>query len=100
MLLLIIENQITSEESVSIYNIKTDMEKAGFNSIAVSISVRELQRKGMIETFKEENDYNNQQYLACKLTAVGEEWILSNQDKIEFRKSNASNNLLGDDLPF
>ena len=100
MLLLIMENQITNEESVSIYNLKTDMEKAGFNSIAISISVRELQRKGMIETFKESSDYNGQDFLACRLTQIGEEWMLKNQDKIEFRKPSAANNNEADNLPF
>lgn len=101
MLLMIIENQLTDEDTVSVYSLKTDMDKAGFNSIAISISLRELKRKGLIETFKEYSDYNNQEYLACKLTEKGEQWILSNQDKIEFRKQPTSNSdNVDDDLPF
>lgn len=87
LLLLLMENQLSNEESVSIYVLNNDMEKAGFNPIATSISIRELKRKGLIETLKEYSNYNNEQYLTCKLTESGENWILNNQDKIEFRKS-------------
>ena len=97
MLLIIMENQLTSEDSVSIYSLKSDMDKAGFNTIATSISVRELQRKGLIETFKEYNDYNDQEYSACKLAASGVEWIMNNQDKIEFRNQSKPNRGLQDE---
>ena len=98
MLLLIMENQLTREESVSLYNIKTDMDKAGFNALAISISVRELQSKGFIETFKEA-DYNNNEYVVCKLTELGEKWIIDNQNLMQFRheKKKLNND---DDLPF
>lgn len=104
MLLLIMEHQISNEDTVSIYSIKNDMDKAGFNSLAISISVRELQRKGFIETFKE-SDYNNNEYVACKLTLLGESWIIDNQDILEFRKETNNKNSFNtleeaDDLPF
>ena len=98
MLLMIVENQLTADESVSIYRIKNDMDKAGFNSLAVSLSLRELKRKGFIETLKE-IDYNNNEFPACKLTEIGENWIINNQDLFEFKKSKPlefDNN----DLPF
>lgn len=84
MLLLIMENQLTREESVSLYNIKNDMDKAGFNALAVSISVRELHSKGFIETFKE-SDYTNNEYVLCRLTELGEKWIIDNQNLMQFR---------------
>ncbi len=103
MLLLIMENQLTSEDSVSIYNIKNDMDKAGYNSLAVSISVRELQRKGLIDTLKE-SDYNNNEYIVCKLTTKGENWIIENQHNIEFhnisKREELKNSSIDDDLPF
>jgi len=84
MLLMIMENQLTREDSVSLYNIRNDMDKAGFNALAVSISVRELQSKGFIDTFKE-SDYNNNEYIVCQLTALGEKWIIDNQNLLQFR---------------
>ncbi|MBP5983419.1 MAG: hypothetical protein KA734_06830 [Fluviicola sp.] len=100
MMLMIIENQLTSEDTVSVYSLKSDMDKAGFNAIAISLSIRELQRKGFIETFKEYSDFNNQEYLACKLTQSGEAWIMNNQDKIEFRKKKNNGTEIADDLPY
>lgn len=101
MLLMIMENQLTREDSVSLYNIKNDMDKAGFNALAVSISVRELQSKGFIETFKE-SDYNNNEYVVCRLTESGEKWIIDNQSLMQFRHERENNNEInnGDDLPF
>ena len=98
MLLMILENQITQDESVSIYSIKNDMDKAGFNSLAVSLAIRELQRKGFIETLKE-TDYNNNEFSACKLTETGEKWAIENQDFFEFKKSKPNEEDFPD-LPF
>lgn len=98
MLLMIMENQLTREDSVSLYNIKNDMDKAGFNALAVSISVRELQSKGFIETFKE-SDYNNNEYVVCKLTELGEKWIIDNQNLMQFRHEDKNTNN-EDNLPF
>lgn len=97
MLLIIMENQLTQEDSVSLYNIKNDMDKAGFNALAVSISVRELQNKGFIETFKE-SDYHNNEYIACRLTVTGEKWIIENQSLMQFRNEGTKNNEI--DLSF
>ena len=42
----------------------------------------------MIETFKEVDHWNNgQEHIACRLTEKGENWILENQDQLQFRKT-------------
>ena len=84
MLVLIIENQITNEDFISIYQLKNEMEKAGYNAIATSVGVRTLTKAGLILTYKE-SDYNVNEFFACKLTESGESWILTNQDKLEFK---------------
>lgn len=99
MLLMIVENQISHEESVSVYSLKNDMDKAGFNAIATSLAIRELKRKGFIDTLTEYSNFNSQEYLACKLTQLGEEWILNNQNIIEFKK-NSEVITFDDNLPF
>ena len=54
----------------------------------------------MIETFKD-TDYNNNEYIACKLTEKGVNWILSNQDQLQFRKQSQSQEKIVDELlPF
>jgi hypothetical protein len=87
MLVLIMENQITSEDYMSVYQLKNEMEKAGYTAIATSVGIRALSKNGMVQTYKEIDHYNNgEEFLACRLTDSGEGWILNNQNKLEFNK--------------
>ncbi len=98
ILVLIMENQLTSEDCMSLYVLKNEMEKAGYTPIATSVGVRGLSKAGLIETFKEVDEFNNgEEYLACKLTEAGESWILENQDKLEFKIKQEK---VEDDIPF
>ena len=102
MIVLIMENQMTSEDFMSVYQLKNEMEKAGYTAIATSVGIRALVKKGMVATSKEVDEYNNgEEYSICKLTETGEGWILSNQDKLEFKiqqKENESH--VKNNLPF
>ncbi len=102
MLVLIIENQMTSEDFMSVYQLKNEMEKAGYTAIATSVGIRTLKKAGLVETYKETDDFNNgEEFLACRLTESGEGWILNNQDKLEFKiKQNQTDSSIEDDLPF
>ncbi len=100
LLILIMENSISKEDEVSVYNLKHEMEKAGYTESATNVGVRALTKHGMIETFKAVDDYNNgEEYIACKLTETGDNWILSNQDQFQFKSSKQDNKNV-DDLPF
>jgi len=102
LLILIMENQVSSEDSTSILSLKNEMNKAGYTDIATSVAVRTLAKNGMIETFKEVDKWNfGQEYVACRLTEKGEGWILSNQEQLQFRKTNNTQPTIADDgLPF
>lgn len=102
LLILIMENQISSEDSTSIFGLKNEMNKAGYTDIATSVGIRTLSKNGMIETFKEVDNWNNgQEYIACRLTDKGENWILSNQDQLQFRQTkNTQIKIEDDELPF
>ena len=106
MLVLIMENQMTSEDSMSVYQLKDEMNKAGYTDIATSVGIRTLKNSKLIDTFKEEDQWNNNgEYLALRLTETGEHWIIANQDKLEFKINQAkeiieSKNDEPDDLPF
>ena len=57
----------------------------------------------LIETFMYQDEWNNgQEYIACKLSVSGENWILENQDQLEFKfdKSLIQSEPDDDDLPF
>ena len=102
LLILIMENQVSSEDSTSIFGLKNEMTKAGYTDIATSVGIRTLTKNGMIETFKEVDNWNNgQEYIACRLTDKGENWILSNQDQLQFRHTeNTQTKIEDDELPF
>lgn len=100
LLILMMENQVSSEDSSVVYTLKNEMAKAGYTDIATSVGIRTLTKLGMIETYKEIDNWNNgQEYIACKLLEKGENWILSNQDQLEFRKTNKLDSS-SNDLPF
>ena len=100
LLILTIENSISKEDTVSVYGLKHEMGQAGYTDIATSVGIRTLTQYGMIETFKTVDEWSNgQEYIACKLTEKGEQWILENQDQLQFRMTNR-NETNNDDLPF
>lgn len=98
LLILIMENQLSIEDSISIYALKNEMEKAGYTNIATSLAIRSLSKMNMIETFKAYDDQAQEEYFACRAITNGEDWILNNQDKLQFRKEPKS--ISEDDLPF
>ena len=101
LLILAMENQISKEDSTSVYTLKNEMEKAGYTGIATSVGIRTLTKLGMIETFKYNDEWNNnQEYIACRLTEIGENWILSNQEQLQFRKAYIIQAEESDELPF
>ncbi len=102
MLVLIMENQITSEDFISVYQLRNEMNKIGYTDIATSVGIRTLERGSLLKTFNVTDAQENEEYIACKLTDTGESWILKNQDKLEFKINQAKNDnaLNGDNLPF
>jgi hypothetical protein len=72
LLLLTAENQFTSEDYMGVHTLKDEMSKAGYTDIATGVAIRLLQRKGMVETVMD-SDWNNNNYLVCKVTTTGED---------------------------
>ncbi|MFT4071653.1 MAG: hypothetical protein QM654_07015 [Dysgonamonadaceae bacterium] len=98
-MILITNNSFSNEDGISVWYLKDEMNKSGYTDIATSIGVRTLTKNKMIETFKD-TDYNNNEYIACKLTEKGVNWILTNQDLLEFRQQSKNQEKIIDDLPF
>lgn len=101
ILILAMQNFATSADgSISTYRLTQEMGQAGYTEIATSVGIRALVRNGMIETFRDIDQWNNnEEYVACKLTEKGEHWILTNQDQLQFRKT-VANSDSRDELPF
>lgn len=102
LLAFIISQQYTDEEDVSIYDLRNSMTKAGFNDVAVSIGVRLLKNKNLIDT-KTVSDFNGNEYSVCKLTDHGVKFILSNTHLFDLQQSQprpAPSPIIDYDLPF
>lgn len=100
LLILAMENSISKEDCVYIHNLRVEMSKSGYTDIATSIAIRTLTKYKMIETFKISDQWNNgEEYFACKLTDKGENWVLENQDQLQFRRDQEES-LENDELPF
>jgi hypothetical protein len=98
LLAYMIGEQITDEQDISVYLLKEQMNRSGFNEIATSIGIRLLQRKQFIETSLAQ-DWGGNEYNACKLTSKGIDFILNNINLFNLgQKVGESNNI--DDLPF
>ena len=78
------EEQLTDEDYAYVHVVKDYMGKAGFTTIATSIALRSLVRKGFIQTFKAEDTSFNTS-LMCKLTSLGTDWVIDNQDQVKLR---------------
>ena len=100
LLILMMETQLTAEETTGAYTLKNEMTKAGYTDIATSLGIRNLAKMDMIIVSKEYDNYNNSgEYVACRLTDKGENWILSNQDQLQFRKEDDNDSISQEDLP-
>jgi hypothetical protein len=83
--ILIMENQLTKEDSISVYRIQSEMKKSGYTNIATSVGIRTLEKQGMLETFMQA-DIDGEPYIACRLTDKGVNWVLDNQTMLKFRQ--------------
>lgn len=87
ILILLMQNHVIAEDSSSFGGLKREMDKSGYTDIATSVGIRNLVKLGMVEAFKETSDEDGEEYIVCRLTEKGENWILSNQDQLQFRKT-------------
>lgn len=79
-LVTVMQNSFLSNGYISGYTIKNDMNTAGFTAVAAGISIKTLSGKGMLESTLM-TDINDP-YMAYKITPLGEQWLIKNQDKL------------------
>ena len=94
----IMQNSFLTDGYVSGWNIRNDMNQAGFTDLAVSIALNTLITKGMIDS-EIEHDSFGEPSTVYKTTDKGEEWLVKNQEKLILT---AEPNRRGpkDDIPF
>ena len=84
-LVTVMQNQLAPEDVVSIYTIKEDMNRAGFNDLGVSIALHGILNKGMVTTAIE-TDWNGNDYAAYSMTEKGVQWLMRNQDELVLKR--------------
>ncbi len=92
------------EEGVTPHTIKESMKRSGYTAVASSLALVGLKQKQMIEYYEEE-DFNGNRYTACRVSPIGLEWMLQNQDRFRMRRGNeepesASRPITDEDIPF
>ena len=78
---VVIAESLVDEEGPSAYQIADEMEKAGFNKVATSLSLKSLVNKELIAVF-EVRDMDGGRYHVYRLTDKGENWALRNQGEL------------------
>lgn len=102
LLAFIIGEQYTDEEVANVYDLKSRMNKAGFNDTAFSIGMRLLKSKGFITT-QIDSDFNGNEYAVCSLSDHGTKFILENTHLFDLKQPSKKENTPTsdiDDLPF
>lgn len=98
-LVTIMQNTIMSINGVFGWNIKQDMNKAGFTDIAVNLALRSLVQKSMARCDTASD--MNEEYIVYFVTETGEQWLLNNQDKLILKKEPPkSEKVAEDEIPF
>ncbi len=78
-LVTVMQNSFISEDGVSAYKIKEDMNNAGFTDIAVSLGLKSLSQKNMIKT-EMTTDFNGHPFRVYNVLPSGSDWLLRHQD--------------------
>ena len=82
------ENSDSPLALVPAYDVRKDMERAGFTRVAIMLGLAQLARKGFV-TFSEDQDYNHNQYTVYQLTAEGMNWLYQHQDLLVLKREDA-----------
>lgn len=89
------ENLDHPDDNASTYQIKRDMEAAGFTKVAATIALKSLADKRLVEFDRHQDPENGDSYNGYSLTSAGWNWILNNQRQFALRAENVDA-----DVPF
>ena len=100
------ENLRAVDDWASLYQMRQDIERAGYPAFAATLGVKALMTQGLVAEVKGV-DYDNDPYTGYQFTPKGWDWMLKNKDRFT-RKSSAktgrkqasANQFDDDDIPF
>ena len=76
------ENTFGPSEAVSVRWIREALGKLGYRGVAVALALKILARKDLVEITTQPGSFNEEEYLAARVTDEGWRWLEANQDKI------------------
>lgn len=76
-LISVMQNQEGYSSNATYSNVKDDMQVAGYNRLAVNVTLPNLERKGFIMSYKEKDDWGNS-YQVFMPTDFGLDWLHKN----------------------
>lgn len=92
---------VLSEEGVSAYSVRQEVERAGFNPLGFSIGIRRLSAKGFIVLQSAPDYYDSSEtYREIVITVDGWNWIEQNEDKFMLRRPGSDSPTSKNDIPF
>jgi len=97
-LVTVMQNSFLTNGYVAGYQIRNDMNNAGFTDIAVGLALKTLTLKGLIETEIWE-DRDGDKYNVYKTSEKGEQWLINNQEKLTLTME-PQEPVKDDDIPF
>jgi hypothetical protein len=87
VLTAIIENVNGPQEAVSHWILKNDLDRLGYNNVALNIGLEKLTRAGMVVASRDE-DQNGEPYNIYSLADGGLNWLLANSHRLQLNKQN------------
>jgi hypothetical protein len=98
-------------DTTSVWRLREALETAGYRGVAVTLALRMLARKDLMEVVTErDSNYGNEEYFAVRLTEEGWNWLEGNQRELRLGEPQseseqpqheaAPNSGSDDDIPF
>ena len=82
---IVMENQLSAKDTMSAFEVKDQMVNAGFSKLAATLSLQLLERRGFMESV-EDSDINGNAWWCYRVTEMGVNWLLTNQDLFQLRR--------------
>jgi hypothetical protein len=87
-------------EMLSTYQLRSQMEQAGYTPAATGMAVRKLASQGLVEVHKD-RDFDGDEFTGCAITDQGAAWLSEHEEKVELRVQQTQHAPFNDDdIPF
>jgi hypothetical protein len=103
VLITIMSQASAPTDGMAPYKIKESMQRSGFTSMASTLALAGLYKKGLIEYY-DVTDFDANEYTQCRLSQTGIDWMLENEDRFRLKREEpepaSSGPITDDDIPF